>query len=256
MQFKTFGCVAAISVALLAGCGKPAETAVATAGQAAVPAARATLTNQPALGPDNEALPRIGAPADVNTQRINTAMAALDAGWKENLAECTGPDKGMSRDVGVSRNGSSLLALTSAYDMSCGGAYPSSGTDVYTWDLTTGALADWSRLLPAAGITNAESMPEYPTNTFTSPALQARLVKAAETSPGNDTEWRIDCLPVLQMEGLTLQAAIDPEKPVLNISPGSLPHAVQACGESLALTVDDLRSLGADARLIAAVEKP
>lgn len=259
MNFATLGktaSVAVIAAVLLGGCTKPAK-GEAEAAQTAGPAtasAGATLTDQAALGPDNEALPRIGAPANANTGKINAALAALDASWKENLEGCTEGDKSISRDVGVARNASDLLALTSAYDVSCGGAYPSGGTDVYVYDLSTGALADWSRLLPAAGITNSESMPEYPSNTFTSAALQARLVKAAEAGAGNDAEWKADCLPVLQMEGLTLQAAFDPEKPALNISPGSLPHAVQACGESLALSVDDLKALGADERLIAAVQ--
>lgn len=261
MKFELLGRTAAVAViaaAMLAGCNKADEKgapeATRTAGAMAAPAAGATLADQAALGPENDALPRIASPNNASTAKINAALAALDADWKENVAACTDGDKAISREVGVARNAADFLAVTVFYDVSCGGAYPSSGTDAHTYDLTSGALADWSKLLPAAGITNSESTPEYPANTFNSTALQARLVKAAETSAGNDAAWRLDCLPVLQMEGLTLQAAFDPEKPVLNISPGSLPHAVQACGETLALTVDDLKSLGADERLIAAVQ--
>ena len=246
--------IAFAGLALLAACNKPAEPAAAPAAPAATAPPAATLQDQAALGTGNEALPRIGAPATDQVARINAALAARDAEWKENVASCTDGEKLISRDVAVTRNAADFLALSMFYELSCGGAYPSSGTDFFTYDLTTGALADWAKLLPRAGIANSEQIPDYPTNTFSSPALQARLVKALEAGAGTDADWRESCLPVLQMEGLTLQAAFDAEKPVLNISPGSLPHAVQACGDSMALTVADLKALGADARLIAAVE--
>jgi len=248
--------LALAGLSLLAACTKPAGKATespAVAASEPVPPG-AILQEQPSLGPNNDAMPRLVTSDFEPYERINAALAALDADWKENVAQCTDGEKAISRDVSVTRNTPGFLAVNSVYDVSCGGAYPSSGTDQYAYDLTTGALADWAKLLPKAGITNGERIPDYPSNTFSSATLQARLVKAIEASAGQDADWRESCLPVIQMEGLTLQATFDAEKPVLNIAPGELPHAVQACGDSMALTVDELKALGADARLIAAVE--
>ncbi len=244
-----------LAAALLAGCNKPAPAAgEAAAPPAAASTTAASLTQQPALGAGHESLPRIATPLDVNTNRINAALAALDANWKESVDQCTGGDKAISRETAVARNASGFLAVSMAYEASCGGAYPASGTEYQTYDLTTGALADWSKLLPKAGIVNGESDPEYPSNSFASAALQARLAQVAEANAGADPEWKDGCGTVYAMEDLTLQADFDPEKPVLRISPGALPHVAQACGDSLELKVDDLKALGAPERLIAAVK--
>lgn len=245
--------IALVAAALsLAGC-KPAASTGAAAAPTAAPAAGAfTIQAQPDLGPENQALPRFSGGDPAIAAKLNAAMGKLDASNADLLTSC--PEMahgGRSQTVKVTRNGPDFVAVEAAYESDCG-AYPSSGTDAYLFDLKTGGLIDWAAAVPEARITNSDPDTELFTNSFFSPVLQARIVAAAKAE--TDAEWRTGCVEVLEREGLYLTARINTETGTLDVTP-ELPHVVQACANSLSLTPADLTALKADPRLIAAVRK-
>ena len=247
---------AASALLLCAGC-KPAAAVgqapvpPAAGADAARPAGGLTVQAQPDLGPQNQAMPRFSGGDAAATARINLAMDKLDALTLEGLGACPDmPHGGQTQAVRVTRN-APLLAIEVTYESDCG-AYPSSGINSYVFDPATGALIDWARALPEAGVTAGEPDTEMFTNAFTSASLQARLVAAARKQ--SDADWRNDCLPVLEGQDLSLTARINTETHTLDITP-DLPHVVQACGDSLSLGTADLTALKADPRLIEAVRQ-
>lgn len=243
--------IALVSVALLAGC-KPAPAAKGDAAAAAPAASAFTIQTQPDLGAQFQAMPRVSGGDAAIAAKINAAMSRLDTSAAENLTSC--PEmahNGQAQTVKVTRNGPDFLAIEVAYESDCG-AYPSSGINAYVFDLKTGGLIDWAAAIPDARIVNGTADPDFFTNTFSSPILQARIVTAAKAQ--TDAEWRTDCVPVLEGGQLNLTGRINTETGALDVTP-DLVHAVQACGDSLALTPADLKALKADPRLIAAVER-
>jgi hypothetical protein len=241
----------------MAGCKPAAPAAPAGPAAAAAPTPTATsaatlgVQNPPALGEGFAAMPRFNGGEASAVAKINAAMAKLDATNKEGLTSCTDmPHNGQSQEVSVPLNGPDLLQVDARYESDCG-AYPSSGTNAYVFDLKTGELVDWSKLIPGAAIRSGEPDHDFYTNTFSSKALQARVVAAAKTQ--TDADFLRDCVPVLQESELSFTAAINTETHTLDVTP-DLAHAVQACGDSLKLGADELRALNADPRLIAALE--
>ena len=244
--------IALVAAALsLAGC-KPAASTGAAAAPAAPAAGAFTVQAQPDLGPQNQALPRFSGGDAAIAARLNAAMGKLDASSADLLTSCPEmPHGGRSQTVKVTRNGPDFVAVEAVYESDCG-AYPSSGTDAYVFDLKTGGLIDWAAAIPDARITNSEPDTELFTNSFSSPVLQARIVAAAKAE--KDAEWPAECVEVLEREGLYLTARINTATGTLDVTP-DLPLVVQVCANSLSLTPADLTALKTDPRLIAAVRK-
>ncbi|HXV00062.1 MAG TPA: hypothetical protein VG166_06165 [Caulobacteraceae bacterium] len=206
------------------------------------------------------AFPRITAPRDEVSARINAALAPLDLAALRVAAECLGEARragaaggDWGRTVVVTMKGPRLLSFLVTDSYFCGGAHP----DVEAWplvfDLSTGQPVDWTRFLPRALLGKA--------TTDIDPDTAGRISLA---SPG---------LHTLYMAGYGAQArVVDPEcrdvmadsdAAVASIWPDAangglmvdfdVPHVVAACAVPVVIPVAHLKALGASPDLTAAL---
>ncbi len=204
------------------------------------------------------AFPRISAPATPATSRINAALGRGDARLRVAVRDCTGPGgKGRgdwSRTVTTPFTGPDFLSVVAADDYYCGGPYPDTATLPLTYDLATGAPVNWAKLFPPSvtGTATTDSVSDGTTvGTLTSARLSALYRRKA--TAGQDKELRKDCDGAYE-QPLALMLWLDAKTPGVSIETNAFPHAMKACAETVTLTLTDLKALGADARLIRALQ--
>ncbi|HEX8470116.1 MAG TPA: hypothetical protein VF633_03300 [Brevundimonas sp.] len=258
---KTITSVAAAALILgLAACNPvgAAPTKVAEATETV------SLVEKPKLSEEVEALPRLvgDSPAIL---RINAELDRLDATATADAKECVemagdGPGGGWSRAITRPMTGPAFVTMREHVEVYCGGAYPSTTQTAITYDLSTGARANWVALLPALALVQDEPMAELPADyiySVRSPQLEA-LYERKMIADADDAEWRDGCRevwkPKLEDEtgGQGFNVWADAVHGGVAIDADYV-HAVQACGGTVYLSADEMRAAGAPAGLINAL---
>lgn len=85
-----------------------------------------------------------GAPPAV-MKRINNVFDVAEARMREVAASCKG---GWDRKTSVTMAGPRYLRVLASDDFFCGGSYPDDSNLALVFDLVTGSLVDWGKLLP------------------------------------------------------------------------------------------------------------
>ncbi len=254
----------AAAVALtLAGCGA-AETDKAGPAEGASAAGAVTLIEKPKLSTDVEAMPRLSGDGQA-IARINAELDRLDAAAVAAAGECAtmgaeaGRGGGWSRTITRPMTGPAYVTLREHLDVYCGGAYPSTSQSAITYDLSTGARANWAALLPGLSLVQdqpEEGMPEDYVYTIRSPQLTA-LYERKMIAEATDAEWRDQCKDVWKPQpdaelGQGFYVWADAEHGGVAIDADYV-HAVQACGGAVYLTPEEMRAAGAPPALIEAL---
>jgi len=222
--------------------------AFADAGLAALKAAKPLMK-------DVDALPRLvsGAKPAI-LLKINATLAQIDAQALREARECL-RDKGAdyARTVSATMRGPRFVSLTATEEMSCGGAYPNANSQALVFDLATGGLADWEKLLPGKVQIrkyDADLAKQFAYDPIvSSDTLWALYKKAAKAERGADA----DCADALD-EKLDFQLTLDAKLGAVVVDEVGLRHQIQACGTTIYLWGADLRSIGASKDLIEALE--
>jgi len=206
------------------------------------------IQTPPALGQDRDAYPRIVAPADEAEQRINAAVAQLDARLVKAVAECKkngGKDAEWSRTIEVTMRGPRYLSYSITDNASCGGAHPEIGDTAIVYDLTTGAPVDWSKLLPpqlVGVVALDQTMDGTKMVTLQSKRLYELYMQQYRQGSRADDK---DCIEAMQEAGADGPPAMTP---YLDAKTGGLglvfdvAHAVEACADPLVLPLGALRA--------------
>jgi hypothetical protein len=232
---------AAALAATLAGAGKATEGTI-------------RLKPSPALGPKLAAWPRVvAARGDRAAQRINRALAASDKAVRGLARECRATahskDWSWTRTTTVAMPGPGYLSLTSANAWYCGGAYPDHETVAYVFDLKDGAPVKWEAMFPA-GTVKAGSDGGDGEASVTSDALTALYRKSGKPETVDP-----QCKDVIAETPLSFLLWPDAKAGGLVLQPSNLPHVVAACGVAVTIPTAALRTLGANAALIDAIER-
>jgi hypothetical protein len=245
------GAVIALALALAAA------PAVGQTTAAAGPALRLAAPRRLARGA--EALPQIAAPSNVITQRINGDLRRQDRIWLAGRAECLGQGKEsyVERGARAAMLGPEFFALDVRHDAYCdGAAHPNQFPDILVYDLSTGSPVAWGRLL--RGVTPHPPGPDAgwgDVSTLVTWSAAHRLYAAkARGGAGRDKTWWSECRDLVEQEEGDFYIWPDAGQHGLVLEPNWMPHAAQACGEAVVFSPADLRRLGADPRLIRALE--
>ncbi len=228
------------------------------------------LVAQPRLSADIEAMPRLTGDSPA-IARINAELGQMDAQAVRDAAECVetaadGPGGGWSRWITQPMTGPGYVTLSAQFEYYCGGAYPVNAQTAVTYDLTTGARANWPALLPALHLIQEEAAADMPSgyvHSLYSPQLEAlyeRLMIADATAANGepiDAEWLAQCRDVWKPQddeevAQTFYLWADAEHGGVAISP-DYPHVVQACGGPAYVSGAELGAAGADRRLVDAL---
>lgn len=211
------------------------------------------LKPSPAISKDVAAFPRIAAPADAATQRINLALDRLDKNVKSAASQCQG--EGWTREITVAMRGPRYLSLAAEDSWDCGGAHPDAARLVVVYDLGTGSPVNWARLLPASMIQSA-SLDTAGDGTrigvIQSHALQNYYVKARTSDPKDPLDP--ECKDVVEDPALRFNLWPDAEGGGIQIEPEGLPRAAAACGDNVLIPVAALRKMGVQPALLDAIE--
>lgn len=205
---------------------------------------------------DVDALPRLfsGArPAFIKA--INATLARFDAQALRDARDCLGEKGGdYARNVAATMQGPRFLSLVAYEGFFCAGnAHPDSNMLALVFDLTTGKLVNWVKLLP--GTVQIKKYSGNPERTFrfgeaiSSDAIWALYRKAASIEKAGDP----DCADALD-EKLDFILSLDAKKNAVAVDEVGLRHAIRACGTTIYLSIDTLKSLGASKALIDALD--
>ena len=210
----------------------------------------------PELRKDADSLPRLVSGASPAVIRaINGVFAKLDAQALRAAHECgETPQSSYERSSTTTMQGPRFLSLVAYEGFFCdGAAHPDNNQQPLVFDLTTGSLVDWEKLLPGKvklTILSAADRKLYPFDRTVSSDALWTLYKAAvlTESPGSD------CASTLAEGQLDFRLTLDAEKAALVVDEVGLRHAVQACGTTLYLSGAELKSFGAAPELLAALD--
>lgn len=219
------------------------------------------LTRPPDLRQGIPGYPRIARPADPAQQRINRTLARLEASLRRSLRECVDESvnpANWQRTVRVTMRGPAFLSYAVEDEVDCGGAHPSTRHAGLVFDLATGRLADWTRLLPrrlhgTAGATrNSDGVAVATLASSRLGRLYAQRYDSAVRKEGGLE----DCLGTAQLNGgpgeQPMVAWLDARAGGLVVQ-YDLGNAMKACSMPVLLPIATLRHEGASPRLIAAL---
>jgi len=202
------------------------------------------------------AFPRVasGAPSAAAKQ-INAVLARADARVRRAAADCLGrgknrSDSDWSRKITVTMQGPRYLSLVASDDFYCAGAaHPNTSTVALVFDLETGKLIDWAKLLP--GLVQSTGTGQAGDGSILGTVRSGRLAaffrnggKSSGRDPEcgealKDTELDFILWPDAKQDGLVVEA--------------QLPHAIAACGAAIPIPVETLRTFGVNAGLLDAI---
>ncbi len=202
------------------------------------------MKTMPPVAEDLDAFPQIDHPKNDAERDINRAVAELDREAAANSKNCVldnGKPGDWERKVQVTMAGPGWLSYRIAEGEYCGGAHPDSGTSSLVYDLATGKLVDWTKLLPG---------PVAGSNLLNSKQLY-ELYLAGYKSDAPDClhsvkDWGADGPPVMiawldaSGDGVAVQFDMN--------------HANQGCAEPVTISTATLRKMGADKRLMDAID--
>jgi len=221
-------------------------TGAAQAGEADI-----SLTSPAPLAKDVAAFPKLDA-HDATADKINAALVRLDDRVRKARADCvTSKDAEWSRSIDVTMRGPRYLSYLVSDSLYCGGPHPDSSSFALVYDLTTGAPVDWAKLLPKPLVERASldsSADGARIGVVGSKTLSALYVAGL----GKDLD--ADCREALTSADLNFILWPDAKTKGLAMQTISLPHAMQACADVVAIPTTKLRELRADKSLIDALE--
>ena len=214
------------------------------------------LKEQPALTSDAEALPRVlSGPKPAIIKSINAVLTRLDAKAVKAQRECGDEKKGgyYARTAETTMQGPRFLSFVTHEGFFCpGSAHPDSNAQALVFDLSTGKLVDWEKLLPGklhVKKLDASLEKEFPFYVTVSSDAIWELYKKAALEDNKDA----DCATALD-EKLDFILYPDAKEAAVAVEEVGLRHAVKACGTTLYMTGDMLKTLGASKELIDALE--
>ncbi|HEY2177644.1 MAG TPA: hypothetical protein VGH15_03615 [Caulobacteraceae bacterium] len=209
------------------------------------------------LSRDIAAFPRIAAPADAASGRINAALARLDRAALRAAAECraearqagaAGSD--WERTIAVTMKGPRLLSYLVSDGYFCGGAHPDAEAWPLVFDLATGSPVDWARFLPPPLVGKPATDTEPQTAgriSLASPRLHA-LYMALYRNADPDCREAMADLP----EPAAASIWPEPAKSGLAVN-FEVANAMAVCAGPVIIPLPRLRTLGASPDLIAAL---
>lgn len=201
------------------------------------------------------AFPRLVAGAEpANVERINKVLARGDGGVRKAARECLRAGRKRAdweRKVSVTMQGPRYVSFVASDDYFCGGAHPDASSMALVFDLTTGRLVDWAKLLPElARRKGTDTAADGSTLGTVSSDRLSDLYRDAAKRGGGDPE----CVDALKDTELNFILWPDATADGLAVQPAGLPHVIAACGPSRPILVDTLKSLGVDAEFLKAIE--
>jgi hypothetical protein len=119
------------------------------------------------------------------------------------------------------------------------------------FDLDTGTLADWAKLLPElAQHTGTDAAGDGSTLGTISSEKLADLYRDMAKHSGSDPA----CADALKDTELNFILWPDAKQNALAVQPAGLLHAIAACGPALPIPVETLKSLGVSGELLDAID--
>ncbi len=205
--------------------------------------------------------------ADSSTaRRVNATLMQMNRKLKSTLRECdthylmwaklvdlksTGkasPAYDWERKVKVTMAGPHYLSIVATDDfVFCGGAHPDSDRNAMVFDMTTGALVDWSALVAKSAGASSErgsGLDGATASRLFFPALEKINASRADAEC-KDAFWLPQSFLIWP----------DADKGGLIVQEADLPHVVQACANEIDLTLEQARKLGFDESLLTAIKQ-
>lgn len=191
---------------------------------------------------------------------INASLAEYDKKVLRAAEECdtdlagseikTGEDKeNWTRTVDVTLHGPHYISYVAKDKYFCGGAYPNAWVFALVYDLKTGKVVDWTKLLVATTSQSQSNSDGSESQTVSSASLAK--VYLAKILPKLDK----DCADAIRSEDFASGFSLwpDAKSGSLVLHP-NLSHAVAACGEDISLNVEEQRSVGVAEEMIGAIQ--
>ena len=206
------------------------------------------LVPQPDLAKGMAAFPHL-APGAPFAEKINAALDKEQKRALDNAADCKTSEggNGVERFVDVTMQGPRFLSFLVTDNYWCG-AHPDSARTAFVYDLTTGELADWEKLLPSSMAGNVViDDPDSGIGLLHSAVLKRLYIKSLLKSA--DPE----CKEVITETDYNFLLWPDAKKRTLVLDQNDFPHVVAACGGRLELSLSELQGLGVSKELIDAI---
>lgn len=197
--------------------------------------------------------PRLTQFPDATIQaRVNAILAKREAEEHADQRDCLKQvrdehkDKTFyewSTDVDVTYLSGRFLSLQINSEWFCAGAHPDSGQAPITIDLRTGTLIDWARMFKP-GVLNTAEKPAPNKGRLAAVYLARYITGHSKNDPD-------DCIGTLRDDDF-LEPAIwlDAKSGGLMVSPQLAHVAAATCGDSIAISPDQLASLVIDPALV------
>lgn len=205
-------------------------------------------------------LPRVVAPDNAATRRINAALAAGDRAFEAMTASCraASPHPYAKRKVKVTARGPALLAFVTEDQTDCGGVYPNTGTLALVFDLASGRFVDWTRWLPTGAVASRqeEAGTDFTLGTIAWPPLKTAYLARYRTTPalaaavGRDN---IETCAGVVTDDNDFILWPNSHARALVAQPVGLPHAAAACEVPVAFDAAALKALGLTPAAITAI---
>lgn len=188
-------------------------------------------------------------------QRLVRAIRTCDTGYTASLKRMGPLAKGQQpvsadwdRQVEITMQGPRYLSLVASEEADCGGMYPNSDQMALVFDLATGLAVDWTTMVARSSRPSAYSDAVDDGSTLEAlvlPALRTHLIAEAdkECKSAFDPEQSFLIWP-------------DARHQTIVALPFDLPHVIQACGNTVDLSIAQARKLGFKEDLLTALEKP
>lgn len=226
-----------IAFALLTGAARAQDATVA-------------LTAPAPLAKDVAAFPKLTG-HDAIANKVNAALVKLDDRVRKARRDCLAAKNGdWSRSIEVTMAGPRYLSYLVSDSVYCGGAHPDASSFALVYDLTTGAPVDWAKLLPKPIVEQA-TLDNAADGTRIGVVASKALSAAYVAGLGKDVDP--DCKDALSGVDLNFVLWLDAKAKGLSMQTISLPHAAQACADTVTIGVAELREWRAAPSLIDAL---
>lgn len=217
-----------------------------------MPSDPVVLRQQPPFAKDQARLSRIAAAADgPAAPRINRLLAALDAAFHRDAADCAAGDSGpceASRSVDLTLRGTRHLGLVVSEEWDVG-AHPAFSVEPLLFDLRTGAMLDAAAIL-GPGLAGPKADPDVASRTLSTLYLAA-VGKGDDVcgDPG-DPGFKADFIDAHHH----FQVWPDARRGGIALRPDDFPEAGHACEVPITVPAAAARAAGADPALLEEVE--
>ena len=215
-----------------------------------------SLVQQPKLGKEFDAFPRVGNGVGPDVaKRINDVLVKVDALGRKAIADCKAQDRKngyWARGVDITMLGPQYLSLVSHDDAMCGWAHPSGSSLSLVFDLSDGRLVDLSKLLP--GLVTKAALSDALDGAKIGTVTSSKLISLYRQEMDKDKDRDAECKDVVaQKDDLSFIAYPDAGAHGLVFDPVGIERVVQACFESMTLPVDVLAANGTSTVLLEAL---